>query len=110
MSNRRGSISSSRRGSICTINNSRRGSINKQSNADIALIGSSYAAWGNGVYHLGEHGGGAITEHIHPDYVVDASASVKNTDMFKVYGGVGKGHAGFKDWITRLKDFDFIGK
>jgi hypothetical protein len=77
--------------------------------ADIALVGSVYAAWGGGVY-FGENGQVTIAEHLHPDYVCDASASMKNTDMYKVYGGVGQGHAGFKDWLTRLLESDFIGK
>jgi hypothetical protein len=76
---------------------------------DIALLESVTAAWGGGVY-FGENGAATVAEHIHPDCVCDASAPTKNTDMHKVYGGVGKGHAGWMEWITRLLEFDIVGK
>ncbi|KAJ1440188.1 hypothetical protein B484DRAFT_415633 [Ochromonadaceae sp. CCMP2298] len=76
--------------------------------ADIALVGSVYSTWGSGAY-LGDSGDALIAQHIHPDCIWDTSADMKNTDMYKLDGGVGKGCAAVKEWVTRLLEFEFPG-
>merc|ERR1711998_343917 len=68
----------------------------------VGLAGEMFAAWGQGLFS-GDDKDALYKKFMADDCTIDATADMKNSDMYKEYTGM----AGFHEWIEFLTSFDF---